>query len=802
MNRCKNLALFLAIIAFLQVCGAVNEFHSISLQGACTMYASPSGTGTACSSSSPCSLDTARQEAQPGDVVCLRPGNYGGISLDAGNSGTPGNYITYMGDPATVSSRASDWWLNPVDRPSSSNRPILSSFTISGDASYIEVIDMDFVRDGTGSFVRIQNGNAHHINLKKLNSFGYLDQYLDYSTGPGIFIDNGDFHDILVEDSYLEKATSGIMIDWDASSSGNIAFKGNHINNIAGSAIRLTKRSASANEGNFVVEGNHIHNQKTLQTSPTNSATNHGSGIAVKRWHVTIRSNVIHDGWNTRNIYFYNNQFEEQGYQDMLVEYNLIYDPLNNVQFTDIGNNVTIRHNTFVGKHQRDTENYYFENGLVMGTVPGADPSTIDISNNIIVGRLSGGAYESTHNNVAFYRTSQPPGNVVYRTSEGASRDHTVFTDNFFVGSPEFTFDYSHGLTFIDEFTPRMDSDACPGGDNPLGLAEGEYIGALPCEGQQPTTCADGETRQCGTTDVGECQYGVETCSSGNWSSCSGSVGPEAEVCDGKDNDCDGIVDNGGVCGTVEVPTDFVAYWKFDGSLLDQTGNHNGSFQGGTASYVTGQVGQSIELSGNGQFVDCGSDESTNLTGSLSITAWIKPDGFGQAGWGRIVDRGDDIDPNRVGYSFFLNQDNSNFGYVVYGGLARYSDPNAIRLGEWQHVAVSFDETAQELVFYVNGEEKGRMSHDQTPLDSAGYPLVIGIRDRDKNRDFDGSIDEVRIYNRALSAEEIQAIFNYDGTECVDTLSLIEHINQWKHGQIGIAALLQKIAAWKAGTGC
>ena len=69
-----------------------------------------------------------------------------------------------------------------------------------------------------------------------------------------------------------------------------------------------------------------------------------------------------------------------------------------------------------------------------------------------------------------------------------------------------------------------------------------------------PGECMPGETetRQCGQTDVGECSYGTQarTCQSnyywGSWGPCTGAVYPTEEICDGRDNNCDGIIDNGG----------------------------------------------------------------------------------------------------------------------------------------------------------------------------------------------------------------------------------------------------------------
>jgi hypothetical protein len=69
-----------------------------------------------------------------------------------------------------------------------------------------------------------------------------------------------------------------------------------------------------------------------------------------------------------------------------------------------------------------------------------------------------------------------------------------------------------------------------------------------------PVVCENGAQRPCGTTDIGECNFGIQTCSEGQWGLCTGEIGPSTEICDGLDNDCDGSVDDvegtGGVCDT------------------------------------------------------------------------------------------------------------------------------------------------------------------------------------------------------------------------------------------------------------
>jgi hypothetical protein len=69
------------------------------------------------------------------------------------------------------------------------------------------------------------------------------------------------------------------------------------------------------------------------------------------------------------------------------------------------------------------------------------------------------------------------------------------------------------------------------------------------CNGQtdEGCSCTDSQQRNCGT-DVGECEFGTQTCSGGSWGECTGAVEPEEERCNGKDDDCDGGIDDDFEC--------------------------------------------------------------------------------------------------------------------------------------------------------------------------------------------------------------------------------------------------------------
>lgn len=194
-------------------------------------------------------------------------------------------------------------------------------------------------------------------------------------------------------------------------------------------------------------------------------------------------------------------------------------------------------------------------------------------------------------------------------------------------------------------------------------------------------------------------------------------------------------------------PSDMVSWWGGDNNALDMVGGNNGSLLNG-ATYAPGKVGQAFRFNSPGDYVSVPDSSSLDITGQITLDAWIYPTALG----GRIVDK---ITAGRTD------------GYLLdtYGGVVRLivgnqglSGTTALTPNTWTHVAGTYNGTT--MTVYVNGLPDGsRATSIAIPANS--LPLRIGIAS-DGSSSFAGSIDEVEVFGRALSESEIAALFYAD----------------------------------------
>ena len=256
------------------------------------------------------------------------------------------------------------------------------------------------------------------------------------------------------------------------------------------------------------------------------------------------------------------------------------------------------------------------------------------------------------------------------------------------------------------------------------------------------------------------------------------------------------------------VDTSLKGYWSLDGKATNWTSGTTGTTADlssynntGTltnmnraTSPAIGKLGQSMDFVGaSAQKIDFGSpaaldDLEAQGGGGMTISTWINPRTMGGGGYdqGTIINK-DNIDTVANGAWSLLIAD-SSFKYITFRksfgttGLRATSANNAIILNTWQHVVVTWDGTAptSSVKMYVNGSSVsvGGTNGVGTKISDAANPICIN--DCVGNRRFDGKIDEVRVYNRVLSAAEITDLYQtgkklINTTQDINANGLIAH---------------------------
>jgi len=192
-------------------------------------------------------------------------------------------------------------------------------------------------------------------------------------------------------------------------------------------------------------------------------------------------------------------------------------------------------------------------------------------------------------------------------------------------------------------------------------------------------------------------------------------------------------------------------------TTADASGNNlTGTLAGGTTWTTAGKYGNALAFDGMTSYVDLGNPPALQLTGSMTWSAWIfatanPPDD------GQIIAKSGAND----GWQFKTSPDTGphTFGVAVSAGTTahtqRYSTATRA-LNTWYHVTGVYNATAQTLDIYVNGVLDNGVLSGTVPAAQFNSGQSVNIGRRAGGFYFQGIIDEVRIYNRALTQTEIQ----------------------------------------------
>lgn len=237
-----------------------------------------------------------------------------------------------------------------------------------------------------------------------------------------------------------------------------------------------------------------------------------------------------------------------------------------------------------------------------------------------------------------------------------------------------------------------------------------------------------------------------------------------------------------GKCTCTPPPDNMTSWWSAEGNADDSQGPNDGTLQGGMG-FAAGKVGAAFNFDGVDDYVAIPNESAyDNLTDVITIDAWVKVNAF-TSPYAPIVAKGD---------TAWRLQRNSSSNTAAFGtsGLSNVdlNGSTSINDGNWHHVAGVFDGSNKYLyvdgVLDVSAVVTGTIAQND-------FAVEIGHNSQATDRFWNGLIDEAEVIHRALSSEEIAAIYNAGSAgKCRPCIPAPAGMTDWWPGD-GTAANIQ-----------
>lgn len=227
-----------------------------------------------------------------------------------------------------------------------------------------------------------------------------------------------------------------------------------------------------------------------------------------------------------------------------------------------------------------------------------------------------------------------------------------------------------------------------------------------------------------------------------------------------------GMVLASSVQGQVFLTNGLVAYYPLNGNADDVSGNGNNGTTN-DVNYVTNQFdvpNGAIQFNGGSSAVTVQPSASLNLTPSFTLSGWLYSINLNPSRAGLIA---------KGGASSSVTQwmarwgGNGTFSLWIGNG-SQYSEflsKSIYSEGTWEAFAMSFNVTNGTINLYVNGNLDTNYTTTLTSFSSPSSVLMLGNQVSFNGNQLIGCLDNVRIYNRALSTNEVQAVYQFESGE-------------------------------------
>lgn len=221
---------------------------------------------------------------------------------------------------------------------------------------------------------------------------------------------------------------------------------------------------------------------------------------------------------------------------------------------------------------------------------------------------------------------------------------------------------------------------------------------------------------------------------------------------------------------TSQLRVGLIAYYPFSGNAKDRSGNnHNGIVSNATLTTDRfGKVNRAYYFDGLSSHIDISDDSAYDLTEDFSISSWFKMEQYASTYNASILISKHDGDTGNDGFIYgILNPNNDNNQFLIFGANGLWSIyPDSlifVQTGVWYNYTVTYNKTTGLLSFYLNGvlASSQYVSVDMLTND---LPVSIGYSYSSYGTYYDyfnGTIDDIRIYNRVLSKREVQYLYRH-----------------------------------------
>jgi hypothetical protein len=222
-----------------------------------------------------------------------------------------------------------------------------------------------------------------------------------------------------------------------------------------------------------------------------------------------------------------------------------------------------------------------------------------------------------------------------------------------------------------------------------------------------------------------------------------------------------------------------IGWWPFNSNANDESGNgNNGTVNGATLTLDRfGNSNKAYDFDGIDDWIQVQNDTTLNFSGDISISSWLNADSYDLVSM--IVSKHSPLCNNNLGTFVYGIWDDggvgnfkTNFSASPIFTAGSYPNNNAsVSVNNWYNFITTYSDNLQILKYYLNGTLVDSINIDFN-ITTNPFDLYIGKQDCSNTWHFDGTLDDIGIWNRALTQQEITALYN--GNICYQTITVTD----------------------------